>query len=179
MVTINSEAGRDAVSPCPSPFTVSADCPGVETGNAPDNTPTVQPAPGRYYDHQGIDFTSAGEWYYIRINGVLAPSIAGRYFFKIFLGAVSLGLASIAAGGTPSGAPAGTPSICGEEGTQLQSGSLSNPLGHGALPGPVGGFEDCSQFVPTENWPVLLVKGEIDPSIITGTVRYGGDNSTL
>jgi len=170
LVTINSEAGRDAVSPCPSPFTVPTDCPGVETGNSGANTPTVTPAVGRYYDHQGIDFTAAGEWYYIRINGVLAPSIAGRYFFKIFLGAVSL--QSTTAAGI-----IGTPSICGEEGTQLQS--VNNPLGHGALPGPVGGFEDCSQFIPTENWPVLLVKGEIDPAIVTGTVRYGGYNSTL
>src|SRR5208282_3625501 len=31
----------------------------------------------------------------------------------------------------------------------------------------------------TQNWPVLLVKAEIDPAIITGTVRYGGYNSTL
>jgi len=175
MVTINSEAGRDAVSPCPFPYTAPLlDCPTVETGNVPGspNTPEFG-APGRYYDHQGIDFTAAGEWYYIRINGVLAPSIAGRYFFKTFLGAVSLN----PNGGGGGGGIAGTPSICGEEGTQLQSGI--NPLGHGALPGPVGGFEDCSQFVPTENWPVLLVKGEIDPAIITGTVRYGGYNSTL
>jgi hypothetical protein len=99
-----------------------------------------------YYDHQGIDFTTAGEWYYVRINGVLAPSTAGRYFFKILL-------------------EGGTPSICGEEGTGT---------GFGPLPG-----EDCSQFIPTENWPVVLVKGEIDPAIVTGTIRYGGYNATL
>ena len=34
-------------------------------------------------------------------------------------------------------------------------------------------------WVPTQNWPVLLVKGELDPAIITGTIRYGGYNSTL
>ena len=33
--------------------------------------------------------------------------------------------------------------------------------------------------MPMENWPVLLVKGEIDPAIITGTIRYGELNSTL
>ena len=99
-----------------------------------------------YYDHQGIDFTTAGEWYYVRINGVLAPSVAGRYFFKILL-------------------EGGTPSICGEEGTGT---------GTGGLPG-----GSCSQFIPTENWPVLLVKGEIDPAILTGTVRYAGYNATL
>ena len=38
-----------------------------------------------YYDHQFIDFTTKGEWYYVRINGVTAPFVAGRYFFKILL----------------------------------------------------------------------------------------------
>ena len=33
--------------------------------------------------------------------------------------------------------------------------------------------------VPVENWPVLLVKGEVDPAIISGTLRYGDLNSTL
>ena len=36
-----------------------------------------------------------------------------------------------------------------------------------------------SYWVPTQNWPVLLVKGELDPAIITGTIRYGGYNSSL
>jgi hypothetical protein len=101
-----------------------------------------------YYDHQGIDFSTAGEWYYVRINGVLAPSVAGRYFFKILL----LGK---------------TPSICGEEGTGTLTGT----------PGLPGG--SCSQFIPTENWPVMLVKGEVDPAILTGTIRYAGYNATL
>src|SRR5208282_6088524 len=38
-----------------------------------------------YYNHQFINFTSEGEWYYFRINGVTAPNVAGRYFFKILL----------------------------------------------------------------------------------------------
>ena len=33
--------------------------------------------------------------------------------------------------------------------------------------------------VPVENWPVVLVKGDIDPAIVYGTVRYGGPNQTL
>jgi hypothetical protein len=103
-----------------------------------------------YYDHQGIDFTTAGEWYYIRINGVLAPSVAGRYFFKILL-------------------EDGTRSICDVFGHEQGTGS-----GTGGLPG-----GSCSEFIPTQNWPVLLVKGEIDPSILTGTVRYAGYNATL
>ena len=85
---------------------------------------TINPS----YNHQYIDFTPAKEWYYARINGVTAPSVAGRYFFKMMLYG-------------------------------------SSPLG--------------TQFVPPENWPVLLVKGEVDPAIITGTIRYGGYNASL
>ena len=35
--------------------------------------------------HQFINFTNGNEYYYIRINGVLAPLIAGTYFFKMYL----------------------------------------------------------------------------------------------
>ena len=80
--------------------------------------------------------TGNNEWYYVRINGVTAPSIAGKYFFKMFL----------AAPGGSSNAPS------------------SNQLIY---------------WLPTQNWPVLLVKGELDPAIITGTIRYGGYNSSL
>src|SRR5208282_4033836 len=100
-----------------------------------------------YYNHQFINFTSAGEWYYVRINGVTAPSIAGRYFFKIQLVGDSNYL-----GGPEGTSPNATASFNGEAPTQ---------------------------FIPTQNWPVLLVKGEIDPAIVTGTVRYAGYNSTL
>ena len=80
--------------------------------------------------HPGQD-----EWYYVRINGVTAPTIAGKYFFKMFL---SLG--------SFSNAPSNSQGV---------------------------------YWVPTQNWPVLLVKGELDPAIITGTIRYGGYNSSL
>ncbi len=33
--------------------------------------------------------------------------------------------------------------------------------------------------MPAENWPVMLVKGEVDPGIIEGTVRYGAWNQAL
>ncbi len=102
---------------------------------------------GTYYNHQFINFTSAGEWYYVRINGVMAPDVAGRYFFKVQLTGDSN-------------------YIAGQEGTATNSTA--------SLPG-----EAPTQFIPTQNWPVLLVKGEIDPAIITGTIRYGGYNSTL
>jgi hypothetical protein len=84
-----------------------------------------------------INFTAAREWYYVRINGVTAPWIAGRYFFKMLL------------------------------------------YGDNDILGQAFGGENATQFVPTENWPVMLVKGEIDPAIVTGICRYGGYNSTL
>jgi len=90
-----------------------------------------------YYNHQFINFTSEDEWYYVRINGVQAPWVAGRYFFKMLL------------------------------------------YGDNDILGMAYRGENTTQFVPTQNWPVLLVKGEIDPAIVTGTVRYGGYNSTL
>jgi len=67
-------------------------------------------------------------WYYVRINGVTAPTVAGKYFFKL--------------------------SFRHDTGTD-------------------------SYFVPVENWPVMLVKGEIDPAIITGNIKYGGYNASL
>ncbi len=114
---------------------------GGQSGNSPLQS--------SYYNHQRISFTSAGEWYYIRINGVTAPTTAGRYFFKILLingGASYLG---------------------GAEGVSTDTVSS---LKVGMSP---------TQFLPTQNWPVMLVKGEIDPAIITGTIRYAGYNQTL
>ncbi|HXX72943.1 MAG TPA: carboxypeptidase-like regulatory domain-containing protein [Candidatus Acidoferrales bacterium] len=142
LVRILADAGMSAASPV---------APGGPIPRAGPSTP--------YYDHQGIDFTALGEWYYIRINGVLAPSDAGRYFFKILL-------------------EGGTPSICGEEGTGTGTGSL---LSLTSLTSPSTGNvpAECSQFIPTENWPVMLVKGEVDPAIMTGTIRYAGYNATL
>jgi len=96
------------------------------------------------YNHQFINFTRAGEWYYARVNDVTAPPVAGRYFFKMFL--------------------MGDSDVYGVGPTLPGQGAL------GQLP---------DMWVPPQNWPVLLVKGEIDPGILTGTVRYAGYNSTL
>jgi hypothetical protein len=46
---------------------------------------TVDAITNPQYNHQYLNFTQAGEWYYARINGVTAPSVVGRYFFKMFL----------------------------------------------------------------------------------------------
>jgi len=49
----------------------------------------------------------------------------------------------------------------------------SYPIHNGTSPSPIAGT------MPMENWPVLLVKGEVDPAIISGTLRYGDLNNTL
>jgi len=100
-----------------------------------------------YYNHQYINFTTAGEWYYARINGVTAPSVAGRYFFKMFL---------------------------------YSTFNNNNVYGVGpTLTAAFNNAENPDVWVPPQNWPVVLVKGETDPAIITGTLRYAGYNSTL
>ena len=80
-----------------------------------------------------ITFTpsSPDRWYYVQLNDIGAPTIAGRYFFKI---------------------------------------ALSNSSD--VLPA-------TNDMIPTENWPVLMLKGEVDPAVIWGTIRYGGWNASL
>jgi len=109
-----------------------------------------------YYNHQYLNFTSAGEWYYARINGVTAPSVAGRYFFKMALYSSSN---TYGVG----------PTLPGGDGCTYTHASACN-----GIPG-----ENPFVWVPPQNWPVVLVKGETDPAIITGTLRYAGYNSTL
>ena len=88
-----------------------------------------------------ITFTAArkwSEWYYVRVNQMRAPQVAGRYFFKMFL----------------------------DSHYPVRKQSLAPNL--------------ISSTMPMENWPVLLVKGEVDPAIVWGTIRYGdSSNSTL
>jgi len=107
-----------------------------------------------YYNHEFINFTTAGEWYYVRINGVTAPSVAGRYFFKEYLGSSF------------------------NNGQVLGVGPTSSGMGITTATGGTLG-ENPGVWVPPQNWPVVLVKGEVDPAIITGTLRYAGYNSTL
>jgi len=127
---------------------------GAEDRYAPDWTMVAVTADGSadenaagttYYNHQFINFTSVGEWYYVRINDVTAPSTAGRYFFKMALysGGDKYGVGPTLAGG-------------------------NNNSG-----------EQQFVWVPPQNWPLMLVKGETDPGIITGTLRYAGYNATL
>jgi len=122
---------------CPSCTVVYIYADAGQSAHAPAGVP--------YYNHQRLQFSDLGEWYYIRVNGVTAPNVAGRYFFKVLMINSAMGY------------------IGGNEGVN-----------------PFNGFGMSStQFIPTQNWPVLLVKGEIDPAILTGTVRYAGYNATL
>ncbi len=116
---------------------------------------TVDAAMTKTYNHQLIMFTppkgskkGTQEWYYTRINGVTAPSTAGRYFFKMFLYSSN---------------------------NRYGVGPTLGSFGGAALPS----FENPDVWVPPQNWPVMLVKGEVDPAIVTGTLRYGGFNATL
>ena len=79
---------------------------------------------------------SADEWYYIRVNDVTAPTIAGAYQFKF---------------------------------RRLYSPDDLNS----------DGVYGESVYFPYQNLPVVLVKGEVDPAIMTGTIRYGGWSTTL
>ncbi len=126
------------------------------TADAAVNTNPPTSTTGVYYNHQFITFTKAGEWYYARINGVTAPSTAGRYFFKELL------YSTYRCGNTYGVGPT----------VACKSGA-----GPGAIPAAVQ--ENPTVWVPPQNWPVVLVKGETDPAIITGTLRYAGYNSTL
>ena len=108
-IIVRSLSGNDRYAPGWTIVSVTAD------GNTPS---------------QFINFTTGNEWYYVRINGLVAPSIAGEYFFKMEL---------FSSYGPP-----------------------------GELP---------SSWVPVQNWPSMLVRGELDPASMGGTVLYGGYSS--
>ena len=58
-------------------------------------------------------------------------------------------------------------------------GPTNVELGQPALPPDFAPLEQPDVWVPPQNWPVMLVKGEVDPAIITGTLRYAGYNASL
>ena len=93
----------------------------------------------RDLDEREQGYQYPDEWYYIRINDVTAPIIAGAYFFR------------------------------------FRRLYCADPVSWSARRAK---YYPGSVFFPTENWPVLVVKGEVDPAVITGTIRYGGWNST-
>jgi len=101
------------------------------------------------------------EWYYIRINDVVAPTIAGKYFFKMFLWDTNVNSGSY---------QMVVPGAWDVDGAMATGGLGGNVFVPSSRP--------TSLTFPVENWPVLLVKGEVDPGIVTGTIRYGTFNQT-
>ncbi len=93
-------------------------------------------------------YNSYNEWYYVRVNGMKAPSIAGRYVFKMFLDDSYPIMNTVAADG---------------------SSRIETTITTASYP----------STMPVENWPVMLVKGEVDPGIVEGVVRYGAWNQQL
>src|SRR5208283_226638 len=87
---------------------------------------------------------------------------AGRYFFKMYLFSYLNNVDVFGVGPTLGGFnPANAYSF----------GCISTNLAACA--------ENPGVWFPPQNWPVMLVKGETDPAIVTGTLRYAGYNSTL
>jgi len=136
--------------------TLTSDYEKIWVGKADDKDPF---APGWWIIHirwVSIRWNSTDNthtrWYYIRLNGMTAPTVAGKYFFKIFLGYDDTDLCS-----WPTQADA----------YKAQTAAPGGLLGGGLRP------------MPAENWPVLLVKGEVDPAYIYGVVRFGGHNPAL
>jgi len=123
------------------------------------------------------------EWYYIRMNDVGAPKIAGKYFFKMFLWDFN------PQGGWPQMDVPGAFDVLGTMTNPALVSPVAPPFtgcdGFGILATCVGATAWVPMGLPTfltfpvENWPVLLVKGEVDPGIVTGTIRYGTFNQTI
>ncbi|MHA1951926.1 MAG: carboxypeptidase-like regulatory domain-containing protein [Candidatus Thorarchaeota archaeon] len=125
--------------------------------------------------------------YRVKILNMKAPNCAGKYFFKTFatgslqpyfdfqLLAVDTTPDSWAITGQPTG---GIPDRWQAPGSPTpaagQTGYGGEDYNFDPWSGYLNGyFEKFDSFWP-ENYPVLLVKGEIDPGYISGTVRYCG-----
>jgi hypothetical protein len=91
-------------------------------------------------------------WVWIRVNDVIAPTIAGKYFFKM----------NMRLRQPTSAIPA---PIAGDS-------SITSKCVWLGEPGTTNYHTFKTNGVP--NFPVLLVKGEVDPAYVEGTIRYGG-----
>jgi len=101
--------------------------------------------------------------YHLGIFGMKAPTCAGKYFFKIFYTSTEEPTSLLTMNGWPAIWQAPNPPA-----------PYTDVFNHDPLSGYLNGwFEKYDTFFP-ENYPVLLVKGEVDPGYISGTVRYCG-----
>jgi len=108
--------------------------------------------------------------YRVKIHDMKAPSVAGKYFFKVFFTDKYV-QEDLQRGWREAG---------WMNGLGIFKAGASDPAGQDDYiePDPFqsytnGWFESYWTF-PPENYPVILVKGEVDPGYISGTVRYSG-----
>jgi hypothetical protein len=124
--------------------------------------------------------------YRVKVHDMKAPNCAGKYFFKLFNTGTNQPYMSLGVDTTNDGttsrwyntqggwldswqSPDPPDSLWGDGGG-LWFHDFSNDPWSGYLN---GYFEKYDSF-PPENYPVILVKGEVDPGYISGTVRYCG-----
>jgi len=128
----------------------------------------------------GVEKNYAG-CYRVKILNMKAPSCAGKYFFKLFYTSTfqpfaSMGILPWTSAAVPTPA---TSAIYGTVGGWPDLWQvLDSPYGEAYAIDPWSGylngyFEKYDSFWP-ENYPVILVKGEVDPGYVSGTVRYCG-----
>ncbi|MBS7622325.1 carboxypeptidase regulatory-like domain-containing protein [Candidatus Bathyarchaeota archaeon] len=126
----------------------------------------------------GIERNFAG-CYRVKILNMKAPSYAGKYFFKIFYTSTYQPFASMGIQAWITEGGAATSSVYGTSGGwpdlwQAPDSPYGEVYNFDPWIGYLNGyFEKYDTFYP-ENYPVILVKGEVDPGYISGTVRYGG-----
>jgi hypothetical protein len=143
-----------------------------------------------WLDRQLVDDEFAG-CYKIQINDMKAPSCAGKYFFKIFYTGTFQPLAWMNIQQPPidpadpnaqwntiwgglGGWPAGWQSLGSPDNDLSITAYGGETYVHDPWSGYLNGYWEKYDTFPPENYPVILVKGEIDPGYISGTVRYCG-----
>jgi len=111
--------------------------------------------------------------YRIKILSMKAPSCAGKQFFKIFYTSTYQPSAYLGVSSLPDTSP-----VYANGGWPDRLQAPDSPWGQVYNFDPWNGylngyFEKYDSFYP-ENYPVILVKGEIDPGYVSGTIRYCG-----
>jgi hypothetical protein len=108
--------------------------------------------------------------YRIKIHDMKAPNCAGKYFFKVFFTDKYLDV-DLQRGWREAG---------WLNGLGIYQAGASDPAAQDDFiePDPFSGYAngwfEAYWTFPPENYPVILVKGEVDPGYISGTVRYCG-----
>ena len=112
--------------------------------------------------------------YRIKVMSMKAPLCAGKYFFKVFYTSTNQPFAQMgitepqtsSVYGTLGGWPVGW--------QEPSYASAADNYPNNPWLGYLNGYYEKYDTFEPENYPVILVKGEIDPGYIQGTVRYCG-----